>query len=80
MRDAELLLGQRRIVQVIKLPAGEPPVKGVFLNANLEAIQVILVLGQERRHEAKGRQANGSITNKSTSGESLHAANVVTPA
>ena len=51
MRDTELVLGQRGIVEVSKLSAAEPSLKGVFLDADLEPIRIVLILGQQRGGE-----------------------------
>ena len=63
VRDAELLLGQRRIIEVIQL-AGNPAMERVFLDADLEPVRIILLLGQQCGDKTQGRQAEGGLPNK----------------
>ena len=51
MGNTQLLLSQGRIVQVIEFTFANPAVECVFLDANLETVWIILVLGQKRGHE-----------------------------
>ena len=72
MRDSKLFLGQPGIIHMSQLAAANPAVEGVFLNADLETVRVILVLGQQGGREAQGGQGHGGLTNKRTTGKSLH--------
>ena len=63
VRDAQLLLGERGVIKMIQL-AGNPAVKSVFLNADLETVRIILVLGQQCGDKTQSRQAEGGLPNK----------------
>ena len=45
MGDSKLFLSQPGIIHMSQLAAANPAVEGVFLNADLETVRVILVLG-----------------------------------
>ena len=70
--NAELFLAEGRVVEVVEL-APDPAVKGVFLDADLEAVGVVLGDGVQRGGEGKRCATEGEVAHERASGLGLHA-------
>ena len=65
--NPELVLAKGRVVEVVEL-APDPAVKGVFLNADLKAVGVVLGDGVQRGGEGKRGATEGDVADEGASG------------